>query len=151
MSLLQRLFHHHPAAASAGDELLHWDESLSVGNGLIDNEHREIIRLLNLLYADWRAGAHHLGLARMLALLDRTLDMHFANEEDVMARHRCPTLAEHQAAHRALLSELAIIHQTFRQGSGGDDIEARLTCFVRKVVVDHVLTWDIDAKDYMRE
>lgn len=151
MPLLQRLFHHHPAPSSASGDLLHWDGSLSVGNGLIDSEHREIIRLLNLLYADWRAGAHHLSMSRTLAILDRTLDMHFANEEDVMARHHYPTLAEHQAAHRALLSELAVIHQTFRQGGGGDDIEARLTCFVRKVVVDHVLTCDMDAKDYMRE
>jgi|AGTN01.1.fsa_nt_gi hemerythrin-like metal-binding domain len=150
MSLLQRLFHRQPAPSTPDGELIHWDESLSVGNNLIDNEHREILRLLNLLYTDWRTGAYHLSMALMLTSVDRTLRMHFANEEAILARHRYPDLTAHHAAHAALLDELDAIALSFQRG-GGHDPDGLLTRFVRKVVVDHVLVWDMEAHDHLRE
>jgi hemerythrin len=150
MSLLQRLFHRSPPPPAITGDLVHWDESLSVGNSLLDNEHREILRLLNLLYSDWQAGTHHLSMELMLTAVERTLRMHFANEEAVMARHLYADLAGHHAEHAALLGELSAIAHTFHQGRH-DDAETVLTRFVRKVVVDHVLVWDMEARDSLRE
>lgn len=150
MSLLHRLFHRPIAPPPPVGDLMYWDETLSVGNNLIDSEHREIVRLLNLLYADWRVGAHHLSMALMLTALERTLRMHFANEEAVMARHHYPSLTGHHAEHAAILAELEDIAHFLHQG-GGQDPEGVLTRFVRKVVVDHVMVWDMDARDFLKE
>lgn len=150
MSLLQRLFHRPTPPPVVTGDLVHWDETLSVGNSLLDSEHREILRLLNLLYSDWQAGTHHLSMELMLTAVERTLRMHFANEEAVMARHLYHHLAAHHAEHATLLGELGAIAHTFHQGSG-EDAETQLARFVRKVVIDHVLVWDMEARDSLRE
>ena len=92
MNLLGHLFHHETPPPMA-EELIHWDGSLSVGNNLLDNEHRAIAAILNALYAHSRDHRLPLDVTRLCARLDQTLRVHFANEEDVLARHRCPSLA----------------------------------------------------------
>lgn len=152
MSLLERfhLWHADPPPRIDVGELLHWDGTLSVGNGLIDNEHREIVSILNALYSDWQAGAHHLDLLRTLGKLDATLRTHFTNEEKIMARHHYPSLDQHKAAHISLLDEMDSVSRSLRLGSA-PDAEERLTRFVRKVVMDHVVVWDMDAKEHLKE
>jgi hemerythrin-like metal-binding protein len=148
--LLDRIFHRRPPPPPPLGDLIHWDESFSVGNGLIDNEHREIVTILNALYDDWRSGAHHLDVTRILRRLDATARVHFSNEEEVLARHRCPTLAEHQAEHTALLAELAAIAANLPTLER-DEAEKGLTRFVRRMVLDHILSTDMDAKHFLRE
>lgn len=145
MFLLDRIFHRHPSPPPGSGDLIHWDESLSVGHELIDAEHREIIALLNALYSDWREGAHHLNLRKTLARLHGVVETHFSNEETVLARHLCPTLAEHRAEHARLLGELAGIAAAPRLE------EAAMLIFARELVMNHVLDWDLAAKDYLRE
>ncbi len=136
---------HYPV--EAGD-LIHWTQDISVGNALIDAEHREIIRLLNMLYQDWASGAHNLDIHKMLGLMTQVLTRHVANEEQLMARHHCPTLAQHRDAHLALLTELNGIGEN---GRDWDTVrqEQALLRFARDVVMDHIITWDMMAAPYL--
>lgn len=131
------------------DELIHWDESLSVGNAVIDGEHREIVAALNRFYADWIAAAHHLDLEAELDRLSVTVETHFANEEELMARRHCPSLDDHAREHRQMLAELHAIARNIHAMPDAR-LEARLLRFIRKLVMGHVLSWDMDARDYLR-
>lgn len=150
MSLLD-LFHTHAKAQSGpADDLIHWDECLSVGNPLIDGEHRQIVDALNRFYADWISDHHHLDMEEELLRLTQTVETHFANEEELLERRHCPSLPGHLREHRQLLAELHAIAANFTT-LGSAKREARLLRFIRKLVVAHVLSWDMDARDYLRD
>jgi hemerythrin len=149
MSLLDLLHLHHPVPPPPPDELIHWDETLSVGNPIIDNEHREIVTALNRFYLDWVHSAHDLDMETELKKLKAIIDTHFANEEELMARHHCPSLAGHTREHRQMQTELQAIAANFATLSS-TKLEARLLRFIRRLVMSHVLSWDMDARDYLR-
>lgn len=135
-------------AAVPMDELLRWNPALSVGNGLIDGEHRQIVDLLNRIWDDWRHRRHGLNLGRTMLELTETVETHFANEEEILIRHRCPRSDEHQRAHLALLSELNAIAARI----GTEDsahTEERLVRFIRHLVMDHIVAFDLELKAYM--
>ncbi|KAF0225947.1 MAG: hemerythrin family [Rhodospirillaceae bacterium] len=149
MSLLDLLhLHGKPPPAPTG-ELIHWDQTLSVGNPMIDNEHREIIDALNRFYADWVNAEHHLDVEEELRRLSALVDTHFANEEELMTRRHCPGLTGHIQDHRQMQAELRVITASFAT-LGSAKLEARLLRFIRKLVMGHVLSWDMDARDYLR-
>lgn len=148
MSLLSLLHLHEKPVPGPIDELIHWDSSLSVGNAVIDAEHRQIFEALNRFYSDWAHGDQFLDIDAELERLQGTITTHFSNEEELMQRHHCPTLVEHAREHRQLnteLNALASEHHTLSKAR----LEARLLRFIRKLVVSHVLTWDMDARDYL--
>lgn len=149
MSLLELLHLHSKSPPPPMDELIHWDEMLSVGNQVIDNEHREIVTVLNRLYSDWIHTGHHLDMQEELKKLLAIVDTHFANEEDLMERHHCPTLEGHIHEHRQMQAELHAIASNLAT-MGSTKLEARLLRFIRKLVMSHVLSWDMDARDYLR-
>ncbi|MCR6629913.1 MAG: hemerythrin domain-containing protein [Magnetospirillum sp.] len=147
MHLLDRLLHHD--APPPPQELIHWDGSFSVGNGLLDNEHHDIVATLNALY-DHSHGQHHpMDLEHMVERLERTLRTHFSNEEEVLARHRCPDLPSHHAEHGQILAELERAKGALAKDSGAG--ENALTRLVRRIVLNHILVTDMDARDYLRE
>lgn len=147
MSLLS-LFHSQSPPPLVG-ELIHWDETLSVGNPLIDNEHRAIVDSLNRVYADWMAASHALNLETELGHLAAIVETHFVNEEDLMARHHCPTLPDHARDHRDILAEMHAIAKNVHSLPQAK-LEAQLLRFIRRLVMSHVLSWDMDARDYLR-
>jgi len=147
MSLLS-LFHSHTPPPPVG-ELIHWDEALSVDNPVIDGEHRAIVESLNRVYADWMAASHRLDLEEELGKLAAIVETHFVNEEDLMARRHCPTLPDHTRDHRELLSELHVIAKNVHAIPQAK-LEAQLLRFIRRLVMSHVLSWDMDARDYLR-
>lgn len=144
---LSDLLHGHAAPPPPDSTLIRWDPTFSVGNGLIDAEHREIIDVLNRLYADWASDAHPLNLKRELDHLDQIVRTHFTNEEEVLAKHHFPKLDEHRQEHEALLAQLR--HIRAQNGAGRRNVEAKLLRFARKLVLAHVLDWDMDARDFM--
>jgi hemerythrin len=135
-------------SSSERDDVLHWDESFSVGNALIDGEHQEIIDILNRLWRDWSHDAHRLNVGQELETLRLTIEAHFANEEEVLARHRCPRLAEHQREHQRLQDELDAIAASYGR-TDSRLLEGRMVRFMRDLIVGHVLGWDIDMKEYL--
>lgn len=132
-----------PAPVSTPGGLIAWDPSFSVGNGLIDGEHKAILRLLNRLYDDWAGGLHALDLPALVDEVDHMLVTHFANEEAVLQAHNCPSLAAHRQEHHALLAEFTAL-------ANGPADAAALARFLKRLVVDHVLGHDLTLKPYLR-
>lgn len=82
-----------------------WDSSLRSGEPDLDEHHRELFGLIELLLAAAEAG----DVARARPLLTRLrveiLD-HFADEQGRLAERRDPLLRVHSEAHQAFLDDL---------------------------------------------
>lgn len=131
-------------------ELIRWDHAFSVNNGLIDEEHKAIMRLLNLLYADWAGSSGRLSTRHVMDELSATVVRHFVNEEALLRENRCPDYEAHRSAHRNFVAEMRHIAATLRREAPPSEVKPMLLDFTRRLVVDHVLTMDQDMARYMR-
>ena len=86
--------------------LLEWRPDYSVGNAAIDAEHREMIELINDIYAqlesDPDAGLIEQGLGDIFT----AISMHFALEERFMLNAAYDEYDAHKADHEELLDQL---------------------------------------------
>lgn len=84
-----------------------WRPHLETGHPQIDAEHREIIRQLDDLKWAIDAGAGRERTVELITMLQHYALKHFAREEALMLRVRCPLHAVNCAAHAEFARKLA--------------------------------------------
>jgi hemerythrin len=85
-------------------QLLAWNEARhSTGIASIDNQHKEMVRLVNELEDAIRQGCGHEETKRRLGEIIAFIGGHFAHEEQLMQEHGFPELESHRAEHARLL------------------------------------------------
>lgn len=94
-----------------------WTEDLSVGVAHVDQEHQELLRLLNDLADAVRSGRGKEVLDPTLAgLIDYTKG-HFAREEQMLVANDYPDLAAHRQEHRDLIHKINDIQGRMKRGA----------------------------------
>jgi hemerythrin len=103
------------AGARPGGETMTivWDEELSVGVPLIDEQHQHIFEAINELFAAMRAGRGRNQLERTLQQLQAYVGTHFRTEEEHMEAHGYPGLEAHRAQHEAFAREFQQVFAEF--------------------------------------
>jgi methyl-accepting chemotaxis protein len=88
------------------DGIVQWNEErMSTGVASVDEEHLELIRLINDLHAACMSGTVTKELMSQLDFLGQYAQTHFAHEENIMAEHRCPAAGKNKAAHAKFLQD----------------------------------------------
>ncbi|MBI3446544.1 MAG: hypothetical protein HY055_14600 [Magnetospirillum sp.] len=64
-----------------------WDKRLSVGDSVLDAEHRQVISLLNEIAVASSVGAPAIIIQKALESLSRAIDRHFARDEYPHGEH----------------------------------------------------------------
>ena len=96
--------------------LMVWKDAYSVGNEVLDNQHKQLIELINKLGSD-------ADLAEVLEGLRRYGETHFQTEEGLLAAAGYPDLAEHQKFHDAFRAWLDGVMEAYQPS--GDDVAVR--------------------------
>lgn len=120
---------------------LEWQEGLESGEPTIDAEHRELLRLGNVLIE--AALASTAPEAATLPALDALLDQvrqHFADEEAILAEHGYLQLAGHKRNHASLLRRAGVLRE--RCARGRAHLGAIVEFLVQDVVARHLMTVD---------
>ena len=113
--------------------LLEWRTEYSVGVAAVDDEHRELISLINVLYERMDARSSITEIESSLGDIYKAIAMHFALEERIMADAQYDELAQHKDDHEDLLDQLSELMDAFVQdpleGSGRleDELSAWFT------------------------
>ena len=83
-------------------EAIHWSEKFSVGVKELDEQHRQIIEMLNRLISTPEArDANSETVSEILTAMTRYSLEHFKTEEGLMKAHGYPNLEEHRQEHIA--------------------------------------------------
>ncbi|OIQ71466.1 cyclic di-GMP phosphodiesterase Gmr [mine drainage metagenome] len=139
------------SAAELGDDIsnagqsvlrLSWKEAFACGQPVIDDEHRELFRLGNVLLGKRVTRTQEPG--QFEAAFDTLLThvvQHFAHEESILAAHAYEHLAEHAQIHRSLVAQALELRQRSSEQDGvsvGDLVDFLVT----DVVARHMLGED---------
>ena len=96
--------------------LLHWSPNLSVGVEFMDNDHKQLMVLINELHdAIGSASAAEIVTEKMDKLIDFA-QRHFTREEKEMEKNQYHWFEHHKRIHEALIEEIVELRQEFVAG-----------------------------------
>ncbi len=128
-------------------KLMSWDRDVECGVDAIDDDHRQLMDLMNATYAEMMSGE---GLGNPEPLLDKVqalLETHCAAEEQMMVKSAYPQTTNHQRTHRELLERLTLLRRSLQSGRAdvGKEIFEHLSAYLR----EHMLNADIALADHV--
>ncbi len=124
-----------------------WDDVLSVGNNEIDEDHRRLVDLFNLLNHSVTEGDAPDYLAALLEELINCTVWHFSHEERLMLKYAYEGYAEHKAEHQELINSAKELQQKILQAGklvANEDLE-----FLERWLTEHILTYDMRLGSYL--
>jgi hemerythrin len=117
-----------------------WDKILSVGVDEIDEDHRKLVNIFNVLNHAVDQGESPEYLAAILEELINCTVWHFSHEERLMLKHRYAEMAEHKAEHRALIDSAKELQQQILRG---DKAVADQLVILERWLTGHIFTTDM--------
>jgi len=106
--------------------LLQWKDEYSTGIEDVDDEHRDLIDIVNRLHGLVLAEDSKLTVPAFFDGLIKGVSAHFALEERIMDESGYPQAAQHRADHDRLLDELRELKETFEHADEVDSVDLAL-------------------------
>ena len=114
-----------------------WDEKMSVGVQALDEDHRQLVRMVNELYESILAEDAGGVLQSVLDRLTLYTVEHFRREEELFLRYGYPEAEAHANEHARLIAQVEKARKNF--GSGGNAVlSLELINFLRQWLLSHI-------------
>jgi hemerythrin-like metal-binding protein len=126
---------------------LKWDKALSVDVDEIDEDHRRLVDLFNILNRSVTAGDAADYVEAVLEELINCTVWHFSHEERLMLKYGYDGLAEHKEEHRDLIESAEALRDKFRQAGqrlSSEDIE-----YLEHWLTGHIFGADMKLGAYL--
>ncbi len=98
-----------------------WRKQMSVGNTIIDNEHRYLLDQINALELALNSEDNHDILVETLERLVEYTQTHFDHEEQIQLKIKYPLHEEHKDEHEQILAELSSIKKKLDKILGSEE------------------------------
>jgi len=126
-----------------------WSRVLSIGVEEIDEDHRKLVGIFNIL--------NHAVIDRespeyMAAVLEELINCtvwHFSHEERLMLKHRYEGSDEHKAEHRELIKSAKELQQGILQAD--KPVAEEHIGFLERWLTEHILTADMRLGSYLSQ
>jgi len=96
--------------------LFEWSKEYELDVPQIDDQHRELVKLINDLYDSIKEGYSTEAVALTLNRLLQYVEVHFETEERAMQERHYPRYAEHMLIHEALRQKVLSLKKEQLQG-----------------------------------
>ena len=129
-----------------------WQDSMSVGDAIIDRDHQELIAIINMAEQVINQSGSLRELQRVLTRLDHYVKEHFAREEALQESMRYPYRGGHAKEHVRLIKTLDEIRGRLDGACDAYDYEAifsGLAELLRNWLMRHILDHDMRMKPYI--
>ncbi len=120
---------------------MEWNDRYSVGNELIDDQHKELFQRVNRL-GDALARGDRSEVGRMLEFLGDYVVRHFRTEEGEMARTRFPLSDVHKSAHDRFVRDFQSASERYASTGATPWLADQLNGTVTEWLVQHIIGMD---------
>jgi hemerythrin-like metal-binding protein len=124
------------------DDLINWNDLLSIGIEIIDQQHKRWVHLANQLYRNFKLGKEENDFIKALKEFIDYADYHFGFEEKYMIDFKYKKTESHKSIHKEFIDKLRKFYDTY-EGSKPIEIYALLT-YIKTWNKNHILFDDID-------
>ena len=126
-----------------------WGDVLSVEVDEIDEDHRKLVNIFNILNHSVAEGDSPDYLAAVLKELINCTVWHFSHEERLMLKYGYEGIEEHKAEHRELINSVKKLQQEILQAYkpvSDEHIE-----YLERWLAEHILTEDMRLGSFLSE
>ncbi|WP_316900260.1 bacteriohemerythrin [Pseudodesulfovibrio indicus] len=128
--------------------LIVWSDAIATGIKLIDDQHKELIRIINLLNSAMQQGKGKGVLGPILSDLRSYTTFHFNQEKDLFERYGYPETEEHLAVHDDLMRQAFDFIDKFETGQTA--MSRDLFYFLKDWLVNHIQGTDMKYVQFMK-
>ncbi len=127
-----------------------WHDSFNIGIAKVDEQHRQLVELVNSFYSAMYEGEGQKTVGETLAKLARYTQNHFSYEEKQMIIYGYPGYIEHKKIHEKMSAKVLQLLQQFEQGKIYNPVQ--MANFLKNWLSKHILGTDIKfGKFYQRK
>ena len=126
-----------------------WGDILSVEVDEIDEDHRKLVNIFNILNHSVAEGESPEYLAAVLEELINCTVWHFSHEERLMLKYGYEGIEEHKAEHKELIKSAKKLQQEILRADKpvmNEDIE-----FLERWLTEHIFTFDMRLGSYLSQ
>lgn len=127
-------------------ETISWSNDYAVGVEKFDKQHKEIIRLINLLNVAIVHGKEEEAVSRAVEKMRNYVLEHFADEELYLAEISYPEIEQHEEAHHAFINKLADYKEKIENGD--KHIGKEISEYLVQWLVEHIQKVDKKYGDF---
>ncbi len=121
---------------------IEWSDDLSTGVDIIDSQHKELIKRINMLVEAMDKGRGREEVSRMVGFLGSYITKHFNMEERLMRRYGYPERNAHVDAHNEFIDDYKAFKDRI-EGKGASSALATSTHrWLRSWLIDHISMTD---------
>ncbi len=121
-----------------------WNDSMSTGVTEIDEQHQELIRMLNSLSDAVRSGKGKDEIEKMLVFAGEYAQKHFEREERYFIEYNCPAGPQNKAGHEQFIARFTELMGDFREHGSSFTLVMKIYNELSNWLVQHIL--GIDTK-----
>ena len=126
-----------------------WDDALSVQVQEIDEDHRKLVDLFNILNHSIAEGDATIYIEAVLEELISCTAWHFSHEERLMLKYAYDGYEEHRTEHQELIKSARELQQKYLQE--GKQISSEDIVFLEQWLTGHILGADMELGSYLGE
>ena len=119
-------------------EKIEWNDSLSIGIDLIDEQHQMLIQHLQAVTEAIESSQGEGTIAKTLDFLLDYTHFHFSEEEKQMIKHNYPGLDQHRQLHKEFKSSVEKLVEDFEQEGAIKDIAEHIRDFLFNWFIKHI-------------
>ncbi len=126
--------------------LLEWDDSLSVGIAEMDNEHKELVEVMNRFYREIQTEGTVTDLTKKLSDFQSVFAQHLNAESTLLRNNNDPQRQAHLDEHDRFLKE---IDQLIERNRSGEDVSLDFFEQLGPWIRDHTMAFDKPFAEYV--
>lgn len=125
-----------------------WNDSLLVGIKTIDDQHKQLVDMINTMHTAVAESGQHCPAPEMVARLKIYAAEHFHVEEGYMQAFAYPGLEAHQKEHQSFCDAV----QTFEDNCTSDSANAaEVLDFLKQWLTEHILGVDVQMGRFLED
>lgn len=126
-----------------------WADDMEIDRGPIDDDHKNLVRLVNELHTATSAGRGHEVIEKIMhELINYTKD-HLEREEHIMAALQFPNLERHKQGHQLFAKKLNELQAKYDAGS--ITVPSQLSTVLRDWLSLHIRRSDKEIKVFLQK
>jgi hemerythrin-like metal-binding protein len=125
------------------------DQTLTIGIDEIDDDHKKLVNIFNILNHSLTEGAATDYVAAVLEELINCTVWHFSHEERLMLKYGYDRFEDHKAEHKDLIESARELQQKFIQTGNLDEREDLE--FLERWLTEHILVADLRLGTHLIE
>lgn len=128
---------------------LRWTDSLNIGIPEIDQQHKQLIDQMNLLYDAIQKDKGTQEIKNIMTFLQSYINQHFGYEETCMHRYKCPIATENKAAHLQFINAFNEINNEINTKGASISLAIKVNQNLLEWFMNHIKKIDTQLKACM--